>query len=125
MKERPRCRTMILRLGFIPHPHDPKWILGPDGLRALFISDGMLKQFRKMVQEGAFPPHPPLGPVQRCTEHSRCKDTCLYRPILRQGQKLCLHVLRTYAQLDAWKRGEFRGRRVTRGVLRAGTWEEV
>ena len=124
MKERPRCRAMILRLGRFPHPHDSRVMIGPDGLRA-FATDGMLKQFRKMVQEGAFPPHPPLEPVQRCTEHERCKDTCLYRPILRQGEKLHLNVLRIYAQLDAWNRDEFQGRRVTRGVLRDGIWEEV
>ncbi len=59
-KERPRCRGVIVREGYVPwREHDEGWWDGfsaqrPDG-RRVFLSEGLKKQMRKMLWEGAWP----------------------------------------------------------------------
>jgi len=103
VRERSRCREVVLSSGWIPHPHDPTKILESSGLLCQTImTAGIQKQFHKMRREGAFPPHPPLGPVQRCFEHSQCPKTCVHRPIVWEGGTLSPEACERYIRIFHW-----------------------
>jgi hypothetical protein len=55
IRERPRCRKVIVEKGLSPNLVNEKWdrmcTRDPDG-RLAFMSDGLRKQMRKMIAEG-------------------------------------------------------------------------